>query len=364
MNARRPRTRPSLLVGTVIMGVLGLSLPSLLGLEGAHAQGPRAGLAPAQRLGPGGPAGLRGARGAAEEVEQDRLDGVESTLAGAQLALRRGQWLVGGRHARRLLEDDPDNDDLFAILAIASSRANVYPDAVAAFEFVGGASMYDRAGLGAHADALRYTGDAAGAAELRTQQLLQPDVEPSQQLVLILGIVDDLRAAGDLQGAYEEAWRALSFRPRSPSAHAFLAEVLLDLGDLDGALFHLWMARDIGTDTLRVPLVEARIALAEGNVQAARRATDEALEIRRNSARVGALHATVLRLEGSPDDALQVLERNVFKLQDHPDLVAAMILVLRDLGRLDEARAEAERGRVTYPGHDGVREAAALLGVD
>lgn len=362
MNARRPRTRPAILASFAVMGVLSMVGLSPAPASEAWAQGPGArlgaGVGPGQRA-----AGRAGRPLAADEVSEERRDGVESTLASARHALGRGQWLVGARHARRLLEAEPDSDELFAILGLASSRANVYPDAVAAFTFAGADPMYEQRGLGAHADALRYTGGAAAAAELRTAQLLRPDTDASQQLVQLLGLVEDHRASGDLQAAYEVAWQALSLRPRSPGAHAFLADVYLDLGELESASFHLWQAREIGGDTLRVPLVEARIALAEGNIQAARRAADEALELRRNSARVGALHATVLRLEGVPEDALTVLERNVFKLQDHPDLLAAMILVLRDLGRAEEARAEAERGLSTYPGHAGIREAAGLLGV-
>ncbi len=276
------------------------------------------------------------------------------------LMLSKGMWRRAVLGARRAVEADPDNAEAFAALGIAGSRATFFADAVAAFEFAESSQRYWTQGLGAHADALRYTGHGQEAAELRDLLLLDSSTSADARLTVMLGQVDDLRSVGDYEGAHSAAMAALSYRPNSPAVHAFLADLYLDLWEVDEAAFHLWQARD-AQENLRYWLVEARFSIYEGNLMAARRATDKALEMRRRSARVVALNAQVMRLEGLLDDAELVLNRDLVKLQEHPALQAARILVAHDRGQDVEARDLARLGMATYPGHVGVLRAAEMV---
>ena len=282
--------------------------------------------------------------------------GVSATV---ELYIRKGQWRQAVQEARKLLNDFHDNDELHAALGFAASHATWYDDAVTSFSFAGAAPSYETRGLTAHADALRYTGGAAKAVELRTSRLLTPGLTENQELLAQLGLVDDLRALGDLEAAEDAAWGAVALRPRGPVTHAYMADLMLDMGDQDAAEESLWLAGFAGQEALRYWLVEARFCLDEGNIQCARRAVDQCLKIRRRHPRVTALHATVLRLEGQPEEAMELLDRSLHKLELDPNVLAARVMVLLDLGRRTEARDLSLLAAATYPDHPGVQQALA-----
>ena len=275
-------------------------------------------------------------------------------------SLRQGQNRQAIKFARQALEENPDDNELFAAMGVGFTRTGYFGDAVGVFAFAEGGDTYESSGLEAHADALRYTGDADKAIKLRRQRLVHADIQSQRELVVLLSLIDDHIASGDLYGAEDFALQALSLFPRSPVLHAYMALLYVCLGDMDTADFHQWMA-ERAQPTLRGLLVEARRCLGEGNLRCAELAVQQGQKLRNKSVHLKAIQVEVLRQEGRLDEAMALLNQPKWRLQHYPDLRAAEVLVKWDNGQREESKELLDNLLDLYPRDGHVRYAAALV---
>ena len=264
------------------------------------------------------------------------------------------------KQGREVLASDPDNSDVHALMGMAEARLGNFGDAVAAFTFGEGAAPYETQGIHQHADALREVGQWDAAIDLRMGMLISGVLPVAQELVMYLSLVDDHLAAGDLGMAEDSVLHALGMRPRSPVAHAAMAEIRLAQGDARGAGFHLWMAGEDQQSTRGLRL-RARLALAEGNLVAANEYVQIAIALRHSNLRIRALQAELLRQEGRVNEAVALVEMARWRASEHPELMLARVRGWADVGRMAEARSCAARAAAVYPGHPTVLEAADHL---
>ncbi len=273
---------------------------------------------------------------------------------------RTGQYRTALRQIRPLNEQNPDDPDFHAILGTAYGRMGLFGDAAAEFAMASGSSYYEEDGLDAHADTLRAFGRGDDAAELRLQRPLSVDGERAE-LVALLGAIDDLRAAGDLEGAERACWIALSIRPDSGAFHAALADVLLDFGDRDAAEYHLWIGELRGVSAARMLVVEARLAIADGDWGTATEFLMRARKGRRRDLELLSFWAEATRRGGDPQLADDALSRKLYQWHDRPELLAVTARVRWDLGLEAPARQALDRALVLYPDHPDVAAAQAHL---
>jgi len=278
--------------------------------------------------------------------------------------MQKGQFALAIQALRPGIQTAPDDPELHALMGIAQARMTFFADAVVSLDFAPGSSAYEGEGVDAHADSLRVVGQSARAVELHGAGLLASELTSQDEMLLWVDLVDDHLYAGDLDAAHAAAVQCLTLRPRSGGAHAVMADVALTSGDLDSAGYHLWMASEDGQQLLRAMWVEWRLALALGDVAMARAVADEALLFRRRHPRVQAMQAETLRLEGDPEAAIGVLDRPDNKLKEHPELLAARMATLQDLGRTDEASWLAAWAGNVYPTVPAVRAAVAAVRED
>lgn len=273
------------------------------------------------------------------------------------MALR--QWRPARAALLRALEDDPDDPELYARLGYVNVQIGEFGDAVAAFTFAPGSAFYEERGLRAHADALRVTGRAAIASELRTEAIAAaPSAAAAAQLQLDLA--QDLRAAGDHSRAEDAVWMALATLPRSERAFTTLAEIALDQGDLPEADAQLWMGGIAGNRLSATHTARARRALAEGDL-------DEAMRAARKAHRRGrdltpwAMQAEVLRRLGDPEAGIELLDSGFLADRRRPEMMAARIACLASAGRVSEAEELAREGRAHYPRDSWMLDALNVL---
>lgn len=274
--------------------------------------------------------------------------------------VRRGQYRLAVNKALALLARDPDDADLYAVLGVSWSKAGYFPDAAGAFPLSLGSAYYEDQGIEAEADQLRAMGRGREAAALRVQRLLDPSLNLGREVRVWLGMVDDLRAAGDLNGALDVVAMCLAIYPASPMVHATVADVHLDAGDREEADTELILADSLGA-TMRGHVVHARTALLDGDLDQAALWLDDARMFQNRTRRLAALRAEVLRRQGDPAGAEELLEQPNWVRSEDPEIVAVRILVHTDLG--DRAGAEdwARLGREVYADNPEVSAALAYM---
>ncbi len=332
-----------------LLGVLLVSMAGFWASSGAAAQTPEA----AAR----GPAPTSGAPGPSQTADAG------TTLSG-RLFMQRGQYALAIQALRPGIQSTPDDPELHALMGISQARMTFFADAVVSLDFAPGSSAYESEGVNTHADSLRVVGQSARAAELHGAGLLASELSKQDEMLLWVDLVDDHLYAGDLEAAHAAAVQCLTLRPRSGGAHAVMADVALASGDLESTGFHLWMAAEDGQQILRAMWVEWRLALVLGDLATARAVADEALLFRRRHPRVQAMQAETLRQEGDPESAMGVLDRPDNKLKEHPEILAARISTLQDLGRTVEATSLAAWAGSVYPSVPAVQAAAAAVRED
>lgn len=267
-----------------------------------------------------------------------------------QVALSMRQWRSALPGLREALSASPDDPELHARQGLVFARIGEFGDAAGAFRFAEGAAFYEERCLGDHADALRFTGDAAAAAALRRSWIATLG-DPKDLAEAELGLAEDLRALGDLDGAADAAARALALAPAAEDVYVTLADVAMDRGDLDEAEGQLWLAdRTGGGGAPGTRTAWARLALAHGDL-------DTAYEAVRRGRRKGrdlgpwAMQGEVLRRMGEPETCLSLLDSGFLRDRSRPEMVATRLACLASAGELDEAEHLARRARSLYP-HD------------
>jgi len=273
-------------------------------------------------------------------------------------AIRAGQWRQAAEHLRQDAERDPDDPEIATRLGVVYAQLGYLPDAAASLAFGEGAERYEQRALGAHASVLRELGQPERAADLRLATLLSARTE-SEEATAWLEMADDRLVRGDLVGAEEAAEAAMAVEPRSPSVHAWLADIARLRGDDEEAGFHLWLSTLDGTTVPRAAEARARLALADGAVVEALAALSEIRRRRSRSAALAVLQADVFRRVGWLEDADELLGRDRMYYGERLEYLAALARLRHDQGRGAEACALAARAHAVYPAR---RETAVLVG--
>jgi tetratricopeptide (TPR) repeat protein len=265
-------------------------------------------------------------------------------------ALRIGQWRTAAESLRESLVERPDDPELLARLGLAYYQLGLYSDAEAAFRNAAGSEYYESQGIGAHAATLRELGMFDELPALRQAQILSSDDSSSLNTAL-LGAADDAIAWGDLQGALDFAEQAMALRPTSPTAHAWLADILYRLGDEEAADFHLWLSGLEGYRANRAAELRIRIALEEGALVEALELSTEARQGRRRNAGLAVLQARIYRELGWMSDAQTVFERQYVHFGERRDYLVERGQLELALGERGAGCAMLARAAELYPHH-------------
>lgn len=276
-----------------------------------------------------------------------------------KMAIATRQWRTALPGLRAAIAANPDDANLQAYLGIVDARIGRYGEAVADFELALGSDVYEDQGLERHADALRYTGHPEEAFELRKSAWLM-ERKVNDATTMVVGMVDDLRYAGDLDGAEDWAWYLISEVPQMEEAYAVAADVALDRGDLDEAAELLWMADLYGHRVARTRAARARLELAYGDPKAAYEEVRYGRMRNRNHL-PWAIQAEAMRLQGYVVEALGLLDSGHLPDKDRPDMMAARLATLASAGDLSEARDLRRIALWTYPSNPDVLAASRVL---
>lgn len=162
----------------------------------------------------------------------------------------------------------------------------------------------------------------------------------------------------DEEGRWEESLEAYQAAIRAVPAGSgetalSIAEILLRLGRFDEASRHVELGRTVNPH--RASLIEARIALARGDLdQAERMARAVPAGVHRNEAEV--LLATVLAKIGRLDEAMRVAEATAARLIERGEAPPEGLFfvkgdILARMEQLDLAASAFEKEIELYPGH-------------
>jgi hypothetical protein len=281
-------------------------------------------------------------------------------LPHVEMLIRRGQYRLAVTAANALIDEQPDNADLYASLGIAWAKNSFYADALGAFSLSMGSSYYEVQGLEAHADALRAVGQGEAAAALRLEFRVNASASNGRLLRILLGAADDLRSVGDISGAAALLDEAESIFPRSPMLHAVRADLLMDTGELDAVDITLAHMKEMG-ETSRGAAVLARRALLAEDYAEADAALENARKFRTPTHRLASLRAEVLRLEGDPHSAAEVLERNRWQAIEAPELIQVRLKVYADLEDTTSAAYWEHMARSRYGENHLVQDGLSYL---
>jgi Flp pilus assembly protein TadD len=281
-------------------------------------------------------------------------------LGSLEMLIQRGQYRLATQAVFKRLAESPDDVELHAILGVAWSKNDFYTDALGAFALCSGSIYYEDRGIEAHADALRAVGQGEAAAALRLERLLDADLNEGRELKVLIGAMDDLREAGDFDGALAIADRAEALFPRSPMAMAAVADVYLDIGDLDAADAAIWAMRQLG-DTTRGAAVLARRAIIDGDLTEADAILEDSRRFRNPTARLASLRAEVLRLGGDPHSAADLLERNRWRALETPELIQVRLKVYTDMEDTSELAYWRALAESRYSANSAVRDGLTYL---
>jgi Flp pilus assembly protein TadD len=253
----------------------------------------------------------------------------------AWMRIRRGQAAVAVTRLRDELLKDPSNLDLEVLLGVALADDGNIAEAYTAFLAGRSAATYDSTAIGRHADVLRIVGAPGDAARLRTETLWVGDAS-LRDVGVFLDLVDDFRADGDLDSAWNAAMMALTLAPDRAAPYAQLAEVLMDLDRWDEAREWLYAADAMGPTSAYLARASARSLVHEGRTDEARAVALEARREDRSDLPLRALQAYVLIAAGESASALDLLSLKRFDHTLDPQMLLASMHALEANGRLDE----------------------------
>jgi tetratricopeptide (TPR) repeat protein len=257
---------------------------------------------------------------------------------------------------------DPDNANLYAIRGAALTRDERFVEALPDFDKAEGSDFYEETALRYHADALRETGDVAGAVALRESQLAATDLRKGVRFTQELRVVQDLQFGGELVEAHARAEELVNLYPHIASAWATLAELQTDLGDTDGAMISLHMGGQVGKRAHRqIGAAKLHLMRALGDEIGAAEAVVETGK--RVGGRRDYWNAYLdYQLElGNAAYVLGMLDRRRFARNRSPALAALRVRALVELGAIDEARERLHAALADYPTHPAVMVAAQVF---
>ena len=214
--------------------------------------------------------------------------------------------------------------------------------------------------LTTYAGKLVTTGDPARARELFDRAIAHTIGGPRERRHLRLAFAGTLEQAGLIDEALAELDRALEEEPDEPLLLARKGALLVRL-ERDGQarpLLEAAVARDPDSEVALGAL--AQVLARAGELERAQEAFERALENLPDlePGRWQKLHfafAEALTVAGRGEQGLAVLDRVLERYPDHVATLANQALVLRALGRVDEARAIVEALVAREPDNAGLR---------
>lgn len=267
---------------------------------------------------------------------------------------RSGNFRLVQSRVKSVLETNPDNADAHCMLGIAYENAGRYADAYTSLELGQGSTLCDTEGLGSWADTLHVFGHYDAAANVRMERLAMVE-EPGVETQTWLNMVNDYRAAGRYDEAWDAAYQALALMPRGARVLTGMADLAMDEGDMDEAARLIWLAQQVEEPPPAARLTMVRYELLTGDLDAATQ-TLEAIQPRKNRIWLGSVYqAEVLRRSGDAEGAALVLEAKYLRGAEYPALLAEQAMVLADLGQADEAQDRLDRALAIYPSDPDVQ---------
>ena len=250
-------------------------------------------------------------------------------------------------HAQSMLDKNPDNESAHAQLAISLCRLGRYNDALPHFLFAQGTSLFPVRLHEYHADALRYTGKVDKAVSVRSELLMDNRIPSGMHPRLLAGMVDDWRYAGDIEKAFEVAFRLMSKHPNAALSYAVMAQLYLDIGDPEEAFFYIWRGRRKVQNT-RTEEAYARYLLLTGYPALAEQHIRLFFENNVRNSLLELYAQSKLEAYG-PEKALTLLNRNKFKGNRSPGVLHIRAKAYALQGKKKEAQEVLDFLRQTYP---------------
>jgi tetratricopeptide (TPR) repeat protein len=319
-------------------------------------------LSKVSKTGKAGKTGKTGKAGKAGPRRLGKADGLKlrppaaATDDDAAIAalVRRGSLRAAMPQVRERLEQDPDNVDMHAALAILCAGAGELSCALTSSRFAVGSELFPREFALAEAAALRADGQGAAAAARRKELLWVVDNAPEEARQLALAARDQ-REVGALDAAARDLDLAEATDPGSALVHLERVLSALQQGDLDEADWELWLRRRSGAPWTGEDIeAELRFGLAADDLirlQSARtpRARDLFGGVSLSATRARAL----IRTDGLTT-ALTLVGRSNHRMWGevlHTELSLATAAVYAAAGATDEADDILRRTALLAPRH-------------
>lgn len=240
---------------------------------------------------------------------------------------------------RPQLAQDAEDPHLNTLAGLAMATEGQYGDALGYLERGNGTDLYPTAGLARQAESLRQTGLGHQAAMLHSERRFQPGLADSAEINALVAMLQDYRAVGDLNAAWDVVAQALVIRPAEPRLNAFAAELALDEGDVASAEAYLSQSAHgaDATPPFRALLVEARLSLANQDPE-----TTLSLLTDTGYKHIAMPDSATLRVLAhlqldQPEQALKQLNRVNLAKREDPNLLAARVRTYLALGQEEEA---------------------------
>ena len=250
-------------------------------------------------------------------------------------------------HAQTMLDKNPDNTAAHAQIAISLCRLGRYNDALPHFIFAQGTALFPIRLHEYHADALRYTGNVEQAVSLRSELLMDSKIPVGMHPRILAGMVDDWRYVGEIQKAFDAAFRLMSKHPNAALSYAVMAQLYLDIGEPKEAFFYIWRGRKKVQNT-RTEEAYARYLLETGHAELAEKHIRTFFENNVRNSLLELYAQSKLKAYG-PKKALALLNRNKFKANKSPGVLRVRAQAYEELGQAKKAKEIIDFLKTTYP---------------
>lgn len=299
----------------------------------------------------------KGKRKGKARTRPGRRAGSTSMVPLMQSEYARFAFLVQKRRYRQVmseatkrLAEEPLDPVLHTMRAIAASEFGDYALVPSSVEEGRGSEYLDLMLAVAEADAARFLGAPAQAAELR-RQLVVSHERPKREAAMLVRLFGDYRTSGDLQGMWDTAWEVMAIDPESSTSAALLAQYYVAAGDLDEADHWIGLAHHYADLSSNLIQAEVDYQLALGDELAAVSATEDRRRLVGRSRAVTAARAQALAAAEDWDALLVLFDFRYWHLGDeiwHPDFLWPAGLAHAHMGHHTIARDYAQRLRNTF----------------
>lgn len=247
------------------------------------------------------------------------------------------------------LQKNPDDVLSFTTLGIGYARLGQYADAQSAF-ICGGQSNYEHA-LEYLADSHRYMMNTTQAVAIRTSLLWDDQTQDQDRVRIYYDIIEDYRFAHQYEQAEEIAEELIGFHPKAMLGWGQMANIAMDRNNVDDAFMYLQLISNEIQNSRRVPkelvYIQARYEYVMGNY-------DDAHTMIQKTFRAQPTHegllwfAKIKRSLYGAQEALQLLERNKFKYNEHPKILQLKHSLYLELQMSEEPLHTESRSQIFF----------------